>query len=120
MRVFVRSGSAHIGLCGCLEFNGDMVAIGGNQPIPSLEADNVRNFRIRELQGVLNAHGLIILQVQDDFGFGVIDDSLTVLATIQGEEIGQVLSCADGAAAITPPPYCCWSCRSAARPHPGR
>ena len=85
---------------GSFELNGNMITVGGNETVASLEACDVGDLRICEFQGVLNANGLIILKVQDDFCFGIIDDTLTILTAFKGKEVIQVLGSCNGSAAI--------------------
>ena len=49
----------------------------------------------------LDAPCLFLLQIEQDFGFGVVDDALAVFAVLQSKEIVDVLGGADGAAAVT-------------------
>ena len=85
---------------GGFELNGYVIAVGGNESVAALEACDVGNFCICELQGVLNANGLIILKVQDDFCFGIIDDALTILTAFKGKEVIQVLGSCNGSTTI--------------------
>ena len=86
---------------GSFELNGDMIAVGGNESVPSLKACDVGNFRVCKLQGVLYTNSLIVLKVLDDFRFGIIDDAVTILTALKGKEVIQVLGGCNGCAAIS-------------------
>lgn len=55
--------------CRCLEFNRDVIAVGGDQAIATLKPGDIRDLRIRQLQSILHPDCLVVFQVQYNFGF---------------------------------------------------
>ncbi len=82
------------------EFDCDVVAVRGDQSVAALEACDIGDLGVGELERVLYTNGLIVLKVQNDLGLGIIDDTLAVLAVVKGEEVVQVLGRRDRSAAI--------------------
>ena len=72
-----------------------------DQGLTTLKLGNGAYLSTGQLQYVFDVLSLILLQIQDDFILGVVDDSSSVLAVIQTEEIAEVLRRCDGGAAIT-------------------
>ena len=77
-----------------------MIAVGGDQAIATLKAGDIRDLRIRQLQSILHPDCLVILQIQHNFGFGIIDDAFAILATVQCKEIVQVLCSCDSCSTV--------------------
>ena len=84
----------------CFEFNRNVIAVGGDQAIATLKAGDIRDLRIRQLQSILHPDCLVILQIQHNFGFGIIDDAFAILATVQCKEIVQVLCSCDSCSTV--------------------
>lgn len=51
----------------------------------------------------LDPLGLLVLQIEQNFRLGVVDDTLAILTVLQGKEVVKVLGGADGGAAVTAP-----------------
>ena len=79
----------------CLEFHHDVIAVGRNQAISAFKVQNFHRFRIGEVQCLLNTLCFIILQIEDNFGFAVVDDAFAKTPFIQVEKVVQVLAGAD-------------------------
>lgn len=62
---------------------------------------DLHDLRIGKVERTLHAHGLVILQVQDDLGLGVVDDAFPKPSFIQVKEVIQVLAGADSGAAVS-------------------
>ena len=52
------------------------------------------------MQDRLDTPRLLFFQVEQDLGFGIVDNALAVLAVLQRKEVVDVLRCADGGAAV--------------------
>lgn len=57
------------------------------RPLPHLEVGNLHDLRLGEMEDGLDTLGLLVLQIEQDFRLGVVDDALAVLAVLQGEEV---------------------------------
>ena len=68
--------------------------------MPRLQLDDVVDFCIRQLHGLLQHVCLVRLQVHDDFRVGVADDRLTVFAVFKLKKLRNVLRHRECAAAI--------------------
>ena len=84
----------------CPEFHHDVVAVGGNQAVTAFKVQNLQRLRIGEVQCLLDTICFIVLQIEDDLGFAVVDDTFAETPFIQIEEIVQVLTGTDRRAAI--------------------
>ena len=73
-----------------------------NQGFPPFKLGNGAHLCTGQLQNILNILGLVLLQIQDDLVFGIVDDGPSVLAIVQTEKVRQVLSGSDCRAAVAP------------------
>ena len=76
----------------CLEFHHDVVVIRTDEAVASLKVRYLQYLRVRQMQGILDTQCFIILQIEDDFGFGIVDDALTKPTIIKIEEVIQILA----------------------------
>lgn len=81
--------------------HGDFVVIAVDQCFTSFKLGDRADFRASELQHILDIMSLVLLQVQDDFVLGVVDDGPTVLTVIQAEEVAEILRSSNGSAAVS-------------------
>ena len=58
-----------------LELHHDIVVIGRDKAAAALKVGDLHRFRVREMEGLLNPFCFIVLQIQNDFGFAVVDDA---------------------------------------------
>ena len=75
------------------ELHHNIVVIGRNQTVTSFKVSDLHCFSIGQVQGFLYPLGFVVLQIQNDLIFGIIDNCPTVASIFQSEEIGQVLRC---------------------------
>ena len=73
----------------------DVVVIGGNQAVAAFKVGDLHRFRVGQVQGLLNPFRLVILQIEDDLGFAVVDDAFPETAFVQIEKVVKVLAGAD-------------------------
>ncbi len=84
----------------CLEFHHDVIVVGADQAVAPFKVGDLHDLRIGKVEGALHAHGLVILQVQDDLGLGVVDDAFPKPSFIQVKEVIQVLAGTDGGTSV--------------------
>lgn len=71
--------------------DGDIVGICDDQRAAALEAGDVVDLGIGQLQDALHALCFLFLQVQNDFDFAVVQDAAAVFSIFQGKEVVQIL-----------------------------
>ena len=49
----------------------------------------------------LNTAGFFLFEIEDDFGFGIVDDAFAILSIFKGEKVVDVLGGTDCAAAVS-------------------
>ena len=85
--------------------NGDIVGVCDDQRAAALEAGDVVDFGICQLQNTLHALGFLFLQIQNDFDFAVVQDAATVFSIFQGKEVVQILRGTQNPAAVAASEY---------------
>ena len=78
-----------------LELHHDIVVIGRDKAAAALKVGDLHRFRVREMEGLLNPFCFIVLQIQNDFGFAVVDDAFPETPLVQIEKVIKVLAGAD-------------------------
>ena len=78
-----------------LKFHHDVIVIGGNQAVAAFKVGDLHRFRVGQVQGLLDPFCLVILQVEDNLGFAVVDNAFPKTALVQIEKVVQVLAGAD-------------------------
>lgn len=71
--------------------DGDIVGVCDDQRAAALEAGDVVDFGICQLQDALYALRFLFLQIQNDFDFAVVQDAAAVFSIFQGKEVVQIL-----------------------------
>ena len=84
-----------------LNFNGHIIIVGADETVAPLKMGDFHDFCLGKMEQRLHPAGFFFLQIEDDFGFCIIDDSFAVFSVLQGKEIIDVLRCTDGTAAIS-------------------
>lgn len=79
-----------------LEFHRDIVVVGADKTVPALKMGDLHHLGFGKMKDVLNTLRFFIFQIQDDFGFAVVDDTLAVFPALQGEKVVEILGGADG------------------------
>ena len=63
-----------------LDFHRHVIVVGTDEAAASFKVGDLHDLRFGQMQDGLDAPGLLVLQVQQDLGLGVVDDALAVLA----------------------------------------
>lgn len=101
-----------------LELHCDVVVVRADKPVAALKMGNLHDLRFGKVEDILDALRLLVLQIEDYLGLAVVDDSLSILAVLQREEIVEVLCGADRTAAVAPDDFEISSTYSAASRFP--
>ena len=75
----------------CLKLYHDIVIVGADQSASPFKMRDLHDFRIGQVQRGLDTHGLVIFQIQDNLGLGVVDDAFSKPSFVQIEEIVEIL-----------------------------
>ena len=85
--------------------DGDIVGVRDDQRAAALEAGDVVDFGICQLQDALYALCFLFLQIQNDFDFAVVQDAAAVFSIFQGKEVVQILRGNQNPAAVAASEY---------------
>ena len=61
-----------------LDFHRYIVVIGTDQAAASLKVGDLHDLRLRQVEQGLDTPGLLVLQVEEDLGFSVVDNALLI------------------------------------------